>query len=117
MVQGLGQRQCLLAALHGLRWIAQAPQGEGRKAEEHHTRSIPMAQHQGVLISGVDEGDALLYVLPGRGVFPELEQGLPEGTMRLQEAYRVSRTLGQPHELFSQITGGREHASALIETP
>src|SRR4029453_16280977 len=117
MVQGLGQRQCLLAALHGLRWIAEAPQGEGRKAEEHHTRRIPMAQHQGALGYGVDEGDALLQVLPGRGVFTELEQGLLEGTMRLQEAYRGSRTLGQPHELFSQITRGQEYPSALIEAP
>ena len=56
-------------------------------------------------------------VIAGRGVFTELEQGLPEGTMRLQEACRVSRTLGQPHELFSQITRGREHPAALIEAP
>src|SRR5215475_920096 len=83
LVQGLGQCQSLLAALHGLRWIAQAPQGKGRKAEEHYTRRIPMAQHQGALGSGVDEGEALLQVLPGRGVCTELEQGLPEGPMRL----------------------------------
>jgi hypothetical protein len=60
-----------------------------------------MTQHQGPLCHGVEEGDTLLQVPPGRSVFPQLEQGLPEGPMRLQALHRVSRTLGQPHELFS----------------
>ena len=81
MIQGLGQRQCFLAPLYGLHLIAQAPQGEGCKAEARHARRITRAQHQGPLCHGIDERKALLQVLPGRGVFTQLEQGLPEGNM------------------------------------
>ena len=94
MVQGEGQHQRLLAPLYGLHRIAQAPQSEGCKAEARHARRITMAKHQGPLCHGVDEGNALLQVPPGRSVFTQLEQSLPEGAMRLQAVCRVGRTLG-----------------------
>ena len=72
-------------------------------AQAPHPDAMPMAEHQGALRRGVDEGDPLLQVLPGRGVITEVEQGLPEGIMRLQRGAWVGRTLRQPHELFPQL--------------
>ena len=43
MVQGLGQRQCFLAALHGLRWIAQ---GKSPSTTDEYVRSFHEEPHE-----------------------------------------------------------------------
>ena len=65
-----------------------------------------MAKRQGSLRRRVGEGNPLLEVGPGRDIFAQVEQGRPEGFMRLQAVHRVGLTLRQPEELFPQLPRG-----------
>jgi hypothetical protein len=60
-----------------------------------------MAKHQGLLHRWVGEGDALLQVYLGRGVFALEKQGTPERVMSFQEGHGCGLALCQPVELFA----------------
>src|SRR5262249_52099934 len=78
MGEGLSEGQCLLTPLHRLRWIAQAPQGEGRDGKAPHPRGLSMVQRLSLLHGRINEGDPLPQVSPGSGVFTHVEQGSPQ---------------------------------------
>jgi hypothetical protein len=61
-----------------------------------------MAERQGPFYCRVSEGDSLLEMCPGGGVFAQEEQGRPERVMRLQAVRRVGLALRQPIELFPE---------------
>jgi hypothetical protein len=74
-----------------------------------------MAERQGPLHRRVGEGDTLLQVCPGRGVFALEKQGAPERVMGLQAGHGCSLALGQPVELFAQLPCRRQDAPSEIE--
>jgi hypothetical protein len=88
---GLGQR--LLTPPYGLRRIAQAPQRVSSHGKAPHPRRHAMAERLGLLRCGVNEGDALLEVRPGGGVFALEIQGAPERVMGLQAGRRFGLAL------------------------
>ena len=74
-----------------------------------------MAERQGSLRRRVGEGDPLLEVRPGGGVFAQVEQGRPERIMGLQAVRRRSLMLRQLEELFPQLPRRRQRPPAVIE--
>ena len=74
-----------------------------------------MAEHQGPLRRRVDEGDPLLQVRPGGGIFAQEEQGAPERVMGLQAARRGGLALRQPVELFPELPRRRQRPPVAIE--
>ena len=52
-----------------------------------------MAQRQGPLHGRISEGDSLLEMCPGSGVFAQEEQGCPKRVMRLQAMRWVGHAL------------------------
>ena len=61
-------------------------------------------ERQGLLGRWVGEGDPLLEVHPGSGVFAQEEQGAPECIMGLQAGRWFGPALGQSGELFRQLS-------------
>ena len=90
-IQSLSQR--LLALLHGLLWIAEAPQRVGRKGMASHPRCLAIAERLGSLRHGVSEVTPLLEVRPGGCVFAQEEQGAPERVIGLQAGCGRDRAL------------------------
>ena len=66
-----------------------------------HTRVVPIEERRGAVL-GVVERHPLLQVRERRGSRAQVQQGRPQGTVRLQEHGRVLRLLRQGEELRAQ---------------
>jgi hypothetical protein len=73
-----------------------------------------MTELQGSLLRRVDEGDPLLEVRPGINILIQLEQGVPELVMGLQEGRWRGLTLRQLVELFPQLPRRRQRPPGAI---
>src|SRR5215471_11357695 len=117
MGQRLGQGQRLLTPPHGLRGIAQAPQRIGRNSEAPHLRGYAMVERMSPLRRQVDEGNPLLAVRQGGGVFTQEEQGDAERFVGSEEVRWYGRAPRQPVELFSQLPRRGQCPPSAIEIP
>ena len=101
MGERLGQGQRLLTPPHGLRRIAQAPQRVGRHGQAPHPRRPRHCRSaRARCIRRVGEGDPLLQVRPGGGVFAQIEQGAPERFVGLQAGMGSAARCASRTELF-----------------
>ncbi len=76
MRQFLCQRQCLLAALQGLVWVAKIPQDLGRIGAAKHPGIGSVVKGLGVVVLGTVE-DHLFQVCTGRDKLSKVEHGRP----------------------------------------
>jgi hypothetical protein len=76
-----------------------------------------MADGLGALHGRVDEGNALREVPPGSAILAEIEQGLPQRVMGLEEMRRRRFNPCQSVEFFTQLHCRWQGSPATIEPP
>jgi hypothetical protein len=96
MRQLVGQSQRVVASLLGLIWIAQKPQGIGRKGEAGHLGVLRVTK--GAKLLGIVESNPFFQVLSGLGKLAKKEQGKPQCIVGLHKGGRVVIVLGQAEE-------------------
>src|SRR5262245_34971086 len=99
----LSEGQRLLVLLESLVWIAQIPQGPGRKGEADHPRVKSIEKGVGAVPLGVVEGKTLLKVFLRRNQLSKVEQVDGSHSVGWQEESRVLYALGQAEELLCQL--------------
>ena len=108
MGEFLGQGQRLLTPMYGLHRIAQTPQWVRCQGKAPYPRRRVIVEHQGSLHRRVDESASLFEVRPGGGIFTQIEQGVPEHFVGLEEVRWLGLALRQPIELFPQLPRRRQ---------
>jgi hypothetical protein len=66
-----------------------------------------MVERPDLLRRQIDEGDALLTMCSGGGIFSQEAEGTSEHPVGFEAVHRCGYALGQPVELFSQLSRGR----------